>query len=92
MRSELAAPDSATLVSAASGITAWDRPHHETFADWSGPRFTLQSQFGHPFSTLGGWQCVLACELLQRGTCTDSVIPADTGATQAQAAWFHRLP
>lgn len=92
MRSELAAPDSATLVSAASGLTAWDRPHLETFADWSGPRFTLQSQFGHPFSTLGGWQCVLACELLQRGTCTDSVIPADTGATQAQAAWFHRLP
>jgi hypothetical protein len=92
MRSELAAPDTATLISAASGSPAWDRPHTEAFTEWVGPRFTLQPQFGHPFSILGGWQSVLACELLQRDTCQDAVLPTDTGANQAQAAWFHRLP
>lgn len=91
MRSKLAAPNSSTLISAVSGSSSWDQPHLEAFADWTGPRFSLQPQFGHPFSILGGWQSVLACELLQRGTCPSAVIPADTGATQALAAWFHRV-
>lgn len=91
MRAELAAPESAALISAVSGSPAWDQPHHAAFAGHSGPRFSLQPQFGHPFSALGGWQSVLACELLQRGTCEDAIIPADTGGTQAQAAWFARL-
>ena len=90
MHLELAAPNHATLISAESGHPTWDRPHAESFAAWVGPRFTLQPQFGHGFSILGGWQCVLACELLQRGVCHDAVVAADTGANQAQAAWFTR--
>lgn len=88
MRLDLEAPDSATIVSAESGQPAWDRPHFESFASWQGPRFAIQPQFGHGFSVLGGWQCVLACELLRRGACDDAVVTADTGANQAQAAWF----
>lgn len=88
MHLELAAPDNAALISAESGHPSWDRPHTESFAAWVGPRFTLQPQFGHGFSVLGGWQCVLACELLERGVCHDAVVTADTGANQAQAAWF----
>ncbi len=90
LRAELAAPATATLVSAASGSPAWDRPHQESFADWQGPRHTLQDQFGHGFSVLGGWQCVLACELLRRGLAEDTVVAADTGATQTLAAWFQK--
>jgi hypothetical protein len=90
MRRELAAPQSSTLISAASGSSTWDRPHAEAFADWNGPRHSIQPQFGHGFSVLAGWQCVLACELIQRRLCDHAVIPADTGAAQAQAAWFTR--
>jgi hypothetical protein len=90
MHLDLAAPNHAALISAESGHPTWDRPHSETFSSWAGPRFTLQSQFGHGFSILGGWQCALACELLQRGVCHDAVVAADTGANQAQAAWFTR--
>lgn len=88
MKAGLDAPPDAALVSAASGSAAWDRPHQEAFAGWSGPRFTLQEQFGHPFVVLGGWQCALACELLRRGLAKDAVIPADTGASQVLAAWL----
>lgn len=91
MRRELAAPDSSTLISAASGNPTWDYPHIETFANWVGPRLTIQPQFGHGFSVLGGWQCVLACELLQRGHCHDCVVAADTGSFQSQATWFTRI-
>lgn len=91
LRDELDAPDSAALISAAAGSTAWDRPHERAFAGWAGPRFTLQEQFGHPFSALGGWQCALACELLQSGSAADAVVAADGGASQAQAAWLRRL-
>ena len=90
MHLDLVAPNHAALISAESGHPTWDRPHSETFASWAGPRFTLQSQFGHGFSILGGWQCALACELLQRGVCHDAVVAADTGANQAQGAWFTR--
>jgi hypothetical protein len=92
MKTALAAPANATLLAATSGCPVWDRPHLDAFGSWTAPRFTLQPQFGHPFAVLGGWQCALACELLQRNLCLDAVIPADTGATQAQAAWFHRIP
>ncbi len=92
LRTELDAPDSAALVSAISGSSAWDRPHEAAFSDWSGPRHDLQPQFGHPFSALGGWQSVLACELLHRRLAADTVVTADSGACQAQAAWLRRLP
>lgn len=91
MRLDLEAPDTGTLISAASGNSTWDRPHTEAFASWNGPRFTLQPQFGHPFSILGGWQCALACELLHRHSCQDAVIAADTGSHQALASWFTRF-
>ncbi len=91
MRAELEAPAStAALISAASGSAAWDRPHDETFANWQGPRHTLQEQFGHPFAVLAGWQSVLACELLRRELASDAVVPADTGASQVLAAWLRR--
>lgn len=90
MRREIAAPASAALFTSASGAASWDRPHLHAFADWQGPRYALQPQFGHPFAVLSGWQCVLACELLQRGLARDAVIPADTGASQALAAWFQK--
>ena len=92
LAAQLAAPRSAPRVCSDSASAAWDRPSTATFADWQGPRLSLQSVLGHPYSVLGGWQCVVACELLARGLDSDVAIVADSGATQAQAAWFHRLP
>ena len=92
IRAELAAPTEAALVSACSGSAPWDQPHQAAFSGWTGPVHTLQPQLGHPFAVLGGWQCVLACELLSRDLCRDAVVAADTGAQQAVAAWFSCVP
>ena len=88
---QLAAPSSASLVCSDSGCAVWDHPSTSSFAGWQGPRIPLQPFLGHPFAVLGGWQCVVACELLARGLNTDAAALGDSGATQAQAAWFHRL-
>ena len=88
---QLAAPSSASLVCSDSGCGVWDHLSTSSFAGWQGPRIPLQPFLGHPFAVLGGWQCVVACELLARGLNTHAAIVADSGATQAQAAWFHRL-
>lgn len=37
------------------------------WSDWTGPRMAPKSQLGEGFTALAAWQCVFACDTIQRG-------------------------
>jgi hypothetical protein len=43
-----------------------DTPEAEVWNDWTGSRLAPKASLGEAFSASAAWQCVLACDALQR--------------------------
>ena len=68
MRSQLpAGGQNELLCASAQGLSSRDAAESSAWHDWTGSRMAVREMFGEAFPASAAWQCVLACDALQRG-------------------------
>lgn len=76
LREQLGVGDGGLLCDSDS---VWER---SAWSDWPGCRRTIKPLFGEAFPASAAWQCVVACEALQRGEVSAATVSV-VGANQA---------
>lgn len=67
-----------------------DAAENSAWHGWAGPRWAPQAILGEAFTAAAGWQCVLACQALQRGAFTAANVSVVGANQQAIGARFVR--
>jgi 3-oxoacyl-(acyl-carrier-protein) synthase len=72
------------------GCPRTDAPEREAWRDWTGPRLSLKRILGDGLMAASAWQCVAACDALQRGRFPAATVSVVGCNQQAIAARFAR--
>jgi hypothetical protein len=91
MRAQLPASCRKELLCASvQGQPSRDAVENAVWRDWSGSRVAVREIFGEAFPATAAWQCVLACDALQRGKFSAANVSIVGANLQAIGARFTR--
>ena len=71
-------------------LARFDAPERAAWEDWRGPRLAPKQILGEAFTASAAWQCVTACDALQRGKFSGANISVVGANQQAIGARFVR--
>ncbi len=78
------------LCGSTQGLPARDAAENSAWRDWTGSRVAVREIFGEAFPASAAWQCVLACDALQRGKFSAANVSVVGANLQAIGARFTR--
>lgn len=78
------------LCLAAQGLPAANAAELQAWQDWTGPRLAPKCVLGEAFTAAAAWQCVAACDALQRGEFQAANVSVVGANRQAIGARFAR--